>query len=380
MAQSGNLRQRSIDIIKQYQDPSGAYVASPNFSQYRYCWLRDGSFTAHAMDRVGEFESSRKFFTWVQDVLIRYQHKLDALEHKLSRGIKLQDGDFLHTRYMLNGEEGPKDDGWGNFQIDGYGTWLWALAQHIQITKDQAFLKCVLESINITCRYLSRTYQLPCFDLWEENPQHLHTYSLSAVYGGLQAVVDLTKTYPVDLDEENLEQTALQVRNLIQREGVRGDHFVKHLVTDAGDIDTNSIDASLIGICTPYQAFPRSDKIFQNTLKLIEKDLVTPAGGVYRFRNDTYYGGGEWTLLAGWLGWHYARNGKVAPAKKIQAWIEKQANDDAQLPEQVSGRLLFPMKYQQWVEDWGEIASPLLWSHAMYLILLSELDAFPGTA
>jgi len=49
-----NLAQRSIDIILQNQASSGAYLASPNFPNYRFCWFRDGSFTAYAMDLIGE--------------------------------------------------------------------------------------------------------------------------------------------------------------------------------------------------------------------------------------------------------------------------------------------------------------------------------------
>jgi GH15 family glucan-1,4-alpha-glucosidase len=41
----------SVAAILRNQHPSGAIVASPDFSQYQYCWLRDGSFIAHALDR-----------------------------------------------------------------------------------------------------------------------------------------------------------------------------------------------------------------------------------------------------------------------------------------------------------------------------------------
>ena len=34
---------------------------------------------------------------------------------------------YLPTRYTLDGELEPEVDDWPNFQLDGYGTWLWAL-------------------------------------------------------------------------------------------------------------------------------------------------------------------------------------------------------------------------------------------------------------
>jgi len=56
------------------------------------------------------------------------------------------------------------------------------------------------------------------------------------------------------------------------------------------------------------------------------------------------------------------------------SWIEKQADEDGNLPEQVPNNLNDPDYYPIWIQKWGEIAKPLLWSHAMYLILDKELE------
>ncbi len=34
----------SVGAILGLQSPDGAFIASPDFVQYHYCWLRDGSF------------------------------------------------------------------------------------------------------------------------------------------------------------------------------------------------------------------------------------------------------------------------------------------------------------------------------------------------
>ena len=34
---------RSIEVILQNQHSSGAYIASPAFSNYHYCWLREAA-------------------------------------------------------------------------------------------------------------------------------------------------------------------------------------------------------------------------------------------------------------------------------------------------------------------------------------------------
>ena len=108
------------------QSKWGSYVASPEFPNYQYCWLRDGSFIANSMDCVGEYASAAAFFHWVGRTIRRYATKVDESRLHIAKGLNGQRC-LLHTRFTLDGEEVNIDNTWGNFQIDGYGTWLWAL-------------------------------------------------------------------------------------------------------------------------------------------------------------------------------------------------------------------------------------------------------------
>jgi GH15 family glucan-1,4-alpha-glucosidase len=74
-------------------------------------------------------------------------------------------------------------------------------------------------------------------------------------------------------------------------------------------------------------------------------------------------------LLAAWLGWYYAEVGNRGRATALLHWIEAQADLKGDLPEQVSGHLLAPAYHSQWEARWGPVAHPLLWSHAMYVVL-----------
>ena len=139
------------------------------------------------------------------------------------------------------------------------------------------------------------------------------------------------------------------------------------------DVIFQLAEASLIGVATPYNLFDPDDPIMQATINHIENDLHRPNGGVYRYLADTYYGGGEWVILAAWLGWHYARCGKMARARDLLGWIESIVDANGHLPEQVSTNLLFPARFAEWETRWGPIARPLLWSHAMVLILYEAI-------
>lgn len=374
-----DLVQRSIEIILANQAASGAYVASPNFPTYHYCWLRDGSFIAYAVDRTGEHASARRFFEWVDRTICSYDHKVDLIEQALANGHTLSDGDFLHTRYTLDGKEGV-DTGWGNFQIDGYGTWLWALAEHVAANPDPDWLRGLAPSIRITVRYLCMVWRLPNYDCWEENPEYIHPYSLGAVYGGLHSVRRLALAAGLDLDQELADRTADEIRNFVTRYGTAQGKLVKHiqpgdLHAEPRPLPSTGVDSSLIALGTPYGLLASDHPFLRETMGWIERDLHRPGGGVYRYREDTYFGGGEWILLAAWLGWHYARTGEPEKAAALSAWIETQADAAGNLPEQVSEHVLAPEYYPIWLERWGPVATPLLWSHAMYLVLRSELAA-----
>ena len=129
---------------------------------------------------------------------------------------------------------------------------------------------------------------------------------------------------------------------------------------------SDAVDASLLACATPFHLLEPSDPIMGATVARIEERLVR--GGVYRYEADTYYGGGQWVLLAGLLGWHYAQTGRAEAAWAQLRWMAQQACRD-ELPEQVAERLLAPEREQEWIERWGPSARPLLWSHAMYLTL-----------
>jgi len=69
------LYEHSISVILNNQHSNGAYVASPSFAPYRYCWFRDGAFIAYAMDLVGEHESARRFHEWASGTTLRYESR-----------------------------------------------------------------------------------------------------------------------------------------------------------------------------------------------------------------------------------------------------------------------------------------------------------------
>ncbi len=307
------------------------------------------------MDRAGQHRSAAQFHRWASGVLARYTPKIEQLIARQQRGETITIHEQIHTRFTLDGLESSSD--WTNFQLDGYGTWLWALADHLRRTCDAALYAELRPQIVLLARYLAAFWSTPCYDCWEEFGDKIHTATLAALYGGLQAIGEYDPT---------LETHALadQIRAFVLDNCASDGHLIKFIGNPA-------VDGSLIGATTPYRLLPAHDPRMAATIAKIEADLLR--GGICRYLADTYYGGGAWLLLTAWLGWYYAEAGNYARAAELRDWVAAQATADNALPEQVSHDLLAPDYYQDWVERWGAIALPLLWSHAMYLILEDAL-------
>lgn len=356
----GRLAQRSVAVIRANQAPSGAYLASPNFPVYRYSWLRDGAFIADAMSRAGDIASAEAFLAWCARVIEARADRIESLVARRATGGSIDRSEFLPTRYTVDGEEGRED--WTEFQLDGYGTWLWALDAHGR--RHHRSIEPWLAGATASARYAAAFWDHPSHDWWEEHPDRVHISTLAAICAGLEAAGSWQA-----LDAEarvNFATTAASIRRAIVEDAGRAGHLTKWLGSDA-------VDASLIAVATPFGVFAADDPLMRATVERIEVELVHGCG-VHRYLEDTYFGGGEWLLLAAFLGLHRARTGRSAEAMAALDWIADQATPAGDLPEQVSGHVLAPAALAPWIERWGPVATPLLWSHAMFLSLAIELD------
>lgn len=350
-----NLYRRSTEIILTNQTSHGAYLASPNFPTYQYSWFRDGAFIAYAMDIAGEHESSRRFHNWAATVIIQRSDTVKRALKKARQDETLEPQDILHTRYTADGNEAIEN--WPNFQLDGFGTWLWALNEHLCLCGSSAS-DLWHQAANLVAMYLAGLWQYPCFDCWEEFQYHIHPYTLSSIYAGLNA--------NAALNNDEYSQTVSDIRIFLLKHGISNGHFVKYIGAD-------QVDASLIGLATPYNLITPDDPLMKATISKIESTLRSGNGGVHRYSEDNYYGGGEWILLTAWLGWYYAQTGDLQKAKVAMEWVEAQADEQGHLAEQVPVNLNDDSYYQPWLKRWGNIAKPLLWSHAKYLILKNAI-------
>jgi len=353
-----NLLSKSIEIIKKNQSKYGSFAACPNFPTYGFCWLRDGTYTAYAMDVASEFDSALRFYRWVDRVIGQYAWKVRALLEKKKSGDLAEQNDYLHTRYRLDGLEGSEE--WVNKQFDSYATWLWGLGEHIKFTGDEHLIDDFSSSIETTVAYLMNFWKEPCFDCWEELPDKIHTNTLGCIEGSLKLINQ-------HLKRNDIASCVNEVNAFINRNCVSGGRLAKFY--NPGTKRASGVDSNLLFLEYPFRSINANDKVFRETVKAIERKLVNE--GVHRYPQDSYYGGGEWIILTLWLAIHYHEIGRREEAYNLLKWVESTADVNGELPEQVPHNLNKPNFHRRWVEKWGPIAKPLLWSHAMYIIVYS---------
>jgi isomaltose glucohydrolase len=215
------------------------------------------------------------------------------------------------SRYALDASVDPVA-WWPHRQFDGLGLWVWAMENHVERHRVASRWADAADATRV---FLARHWHEPCHDWWEER-SGVHAATLGCIWAALR--------------RDDIAASAREVR---ERERLDGSHAFLAVL-------------GLVGV---------------DVLAQIESTL-----GYHRHLDDEYYGGGEWPVLAGLLGW--ARRLNELDATAQLAWIESKATDSGALPEQ-AGEQLRPARYGTWVARWGPPAVPLLWSHAMYLIL-----------
>jgi GH15 family glucan-1,4-alpha-glucosidase len=220
------------------------------------------------------------------------------------------------ARYRFDGSR-DETTWWPHDQLDGTGLWAWTTRNHVA---RHGVASRWDDAIELVTASLSAHWRDPCHDWWEER-KGVHAVTIGSIWSGIGG-----------------DELAQAARTACTRERLDGSHA---FLVVLGLVDGNHLER-------------------------IEREL-----GYHRHADDGYYGGGEWPILAAFTGW--ARQTLGLDASPQLEWIEAAANVDGTLPEQL-GEQLRPECYAPWIERWGEPASPLLWSHALYLTLLDVLS------
>ncbi len=364
------LFRKSLFYIRGNIDNRGAILASGDSDMlqhgrdtYSYMWPRDGAMTVMALLEVGEYNISKHFFKFCNDVV----EPEGYLMHKYRSDRSL--GSSWHP-FVKDGEPILP------IQEDETALVLVALFEYYKKTKDIEFIEGHYNDVIRRMAVFLTEFTdpdsglpLPSYDLWEEK-HGVSTFTSATVYAGLIAGAKFAKLFEKENDEKLFLSTAEKMKEAILEHLYDKDlkMFIKMLNTKNGVTHYDkTIDMSSIYAIFAYGVLDIHDPIVTECIQTIEEKLRIHTGidGVPRYTGDRYYIQVEgvpnpWYITTLWLAQYYARTAKTTQDLEVVthwlSWTVTHSPLSGVLSEQ-----LHPFSGEQLS------ATPLTWSHAEYV-------------
>jgi GH15 family glucan-1,4-alpha-glucosidase len=313
---------------------NGAIVAAPTTSlpetigetrqwDYRFAWVRDGSYAAEALLLAGDHIGSRRFldflfncvdlqgkpfqapFFHVDGTLIRGEHSLNWLSG-FQNSVPVREGNAATQQ----------------LQLDIEGDFLWTVWRYYELTQDREFLDFYWHRIRVLVHWVEANHHQKDASLWEFRDQddyYTHSQLMCWValnYGAkMAAAIDDVKL------SERWARTAEKVRHLIDEHA-----YNPELRSYTQSYGGQAVDAALL-VMPLYGYLEPDDPRFLGTLEQIERQLVN-GQWVYRYATDMLGDAAHPFVLATfWLARVYVRLKRHADAERLLAGLLQYRTD-----------------------------------------------------
>jgi GH15 family glucan-1,4-alpha-glucosidase len=349
----------SLVTLKALTDvTTGGIVAAPTTSlpetlggvrnwDYRYCWVRDATFTLLALVHNGFREEANAWREWLLRAVAGDPSKLQIM-YAVDGRRRIEESEIP----WLPGYEGARPVRVGNAafqqrQLDVYGEVLDALYQSQRSGIAQApdawnLQKKLLE-------FLETSWQEPDDGIWEvRGPQRQFTHSKVMAWVAFDRAVRCVETARADGPIERWRNLRDRIKGDVCRYGFDPelDAFVQYFGSKR--LDASLLMIPLVGFLEP------SDPRVRGTLRAVEKHLMSD-GFVRRYDNDPKVEAlpdreGAFLPCSFWLADNWALVGRHAEARAMFKRLLDLRNDVGLLSEEydtAAGRLLgnFPQAF-----------------------------------
>ena len=339
--------------------PTGGIVAAATTSlpehlggvrnwDYRYCWLRDATFTLLALMQLGYHDEARAWRDWLVRAVAGSPNQVQIL-YGVGGERWLPE---LIVPWLAGYENSPPvrigNAAYQQLQIDVFGEIADAMFQALKAGMEPSERGLALQPVIM--EHLATAWRQPDEGIWETR-------------GGRQHFVHSKVMAWVAFDRAATAMQAQGLRRVARRWRAIADEIHAEVCERGFDCDLNSfvqaygskrLDASLL--LMPLVGFlPAADPRIRGTLWAIEERLLISGEFVRRYDTDNGTDGlpeGEGAFLACsfWLVDNYILQGRYAEARKLFDGLISRCNDVGLLAEEfdpLTSRMLgnFPQAY-----------------------------------
>ncbi|MCH1770299.1 MULTISPECIES: alpha,alpha-trehalase TreH1 [Metallosphaera] len=345
--------------------PSGGPVASPTTSlpeviggsrnwDYRFAWVRDSSIIAESLLDADYVVKARDIINFLLS-LINFSSKpffyplytvegtIPPPERKLP---------------WLSGFRGSRPVRVGNgastqVQLDVEGFFMATLYKYFEKTGDRVYIYDALERISYLADWEAENWRMKDSGIWEDRgePQH-YIHSKVMMWVAMDRAGKIMNVLGM---QDRWKDTREELRSWILEQS--GEYFPRYPGSD--QVDASILSAPL------YDFVDVNDKVFLNTLRRVERDLVKD-GFVKRYVSD-FMGEAKhpFLLTTLWLARVYIRLGETGKARDILERLDRVSGSLHLLGEHLDTSTL---------EFTGNF--PQVFVHAQVVSALKELERF----
>lgn len=298
---------------------------------YRFCWLRDATFTLFAFANFGYREEAKAWHAWLMRALAQSPGHMQIM-YEISGGRRLAENEIP----WLDGYEGSKPVLIGN-----------AASQQLQLgvfgeVVDMLYHSCKSGIANIEdtwevekklLDHLEKIWTKPDEGIWEirSHPRRF-TFSRVMVWVAFDRAIRAVEEFGVDGPVKKWRKLRTKIHNAVCRSGFS--RWANSFVQSFGSSD---LDASLLLIPT-VGFLPADDPRMLGTVKAIEKHLMRD-GFVYRFKRGKWHerlvnAEGSFLACNFWLVDNYVLQNRMTEANELFGRLLALRNDVGLLSEE----------------------------------------------